>query len=85
MIMLTGKATPMVEFGNIRATDEAFEYIGRIADAMASMFSIPRHEAVSRISLFWDGLTFLTEHEIVTLLHEDPDYWARTVYYRGKV
>jgi len=74
----------VTEFGNIGATAQTREYLGRIASAMASMFAIPRDEAVARIGRFWDGLAFRSEPEIVALLHEDPDYWARVIFYGGK-
>jgi hypothetical protein len=74
----------MTEFGNIRATAEANDYLARIASAMALMFSIPRDEAVSRISRFWNGLTFVSKPEVVTLLHEDPEYWAALIFHERR-
>jgi len=74
----------MNKFGNIRASSEANDYLERIASTMASMFSIPKDEAVSRISRFWDGLSFLSDSEVVALLHEDPDYWAALIFHERR-
>ena len=71
----------MAKFDNIQATTEANDYLARIASAMASMYSIPQDEAISRITSFWNGLTFISEPEVVTLLHEDPEYWAALIFH----
>ena len=74
----------MEKFGSIRATAKANAYLGSIATAMAETYSIPRDEAVTRISQLWAGLTFLTKDEVGLLTHEGPDYWAEVVYSGGR-
>ena len=68
----------------IDATDEARMFVGRIATAMVALFTIPHDEAVGRINQFWRGASMLTDAERTALLHQDPDHWAKTIYYGVK-
>ena len=66
---------------DIRATEEALEYFEQIAREMVLLFPITMDEAVGRINRFWQGRDITSEVEVDMLLHEEPDSWARTVYY----
>lgn len=67
----------------VPATPAAREYLSAIATEMANLFGIDRREAVGRMNKFWGGRKeFLTEMQTSLLTHEDPTFWAKTVYYR---
>jgi hypothetical protein len=56
-------------------------YLRTIADRMIALFSIDRTEAEGRIATdlgSWDLESSATE---LFLGHEDPDYWAHSIYY----
>jgi len=65
----------------IPASDEATEYLDLIATTMVELFDIPDEEAVARINRFWHGQSFDSEGSVNALLHEMPDFWAKTIYY----
>lgn len=66
---------------NVQATDEAREYLSAIAGEMALLFSIPIEEAYGRINREFAARSFTTEIEVLTLLHEEEDVWAKHIYY----
>ena len=73
----------MNEFG-IPATDRAVEYFREIADSMVELYSIPRSEAVGRISKFWAGQSFLNEYKAQLIEHQVPRIWDELIYYGRK-
>ena len=48
---------------------------------MLLLFPITMDEAVGRMNKFWQGRDFTRPVEVNMLLHEEPDAWAKTVYY----
>ncbi len=72
----------MNEFG-IPATDRAAEYFRVIADSMVQLYSIPRSEAVGRISKFWTGQSFFGSSALL-VEHQGPEVWAKLIYYGRK-
>ncbi len=66
---------------DVRATEEALEYFEEIARQMILLFPITIDEAIGRINRFWKDRDITSEVEVNMLLHEEPDYWAKTVYY----
>jgi hypothetical protein len=62
-------------------TAEALEYIEQIAREMALLFRITMDEAVGRINRSWASQEFSSAGQVGALLHEEPDAWAKTVYY----
>ncbi|MGI5185571.1 hypothetical protein ACQEVZ_55945 [Dactylosporangium sp. CA-152071] len=57
--------------------DEMRDYVSSIVEEMARTFNISEAEALSIINDHW------AFHEIGPdnlLGHEEPDYWARTIY-----
>jgi hypothetical protein len=66
---------------NVRGTEEALEYIEQIAREMILLFPITMDEAVGRINRAWAGQEFSSEAKVGVLLHEEPDAWAKTIYY----
>ncbi|MBV9854404.1 MAG: hypothetical protein JOY82_07735 [Streptosporangiaceae bacterium] len=73
----------MTKFG-VRATPAARDYIDKIATTMVTLFSIPRDEAVGRISQFWRGESFAEPDELLALFHQSPEHWAKRIYYGRK-
>ena len=67
---------------NVRATVQAHAYLEEIAEEMVAIFSISLDEARGRINHEFRQVEFLTPIEVNVLLHEEPDVWARHVYYR---
>jgi hypothetical protein len=67
------------EFG-IAATDRAAEYFRAIADSMVELYSIPRSEAIGRMSRFWAGQSFLTPDAALLVEHQEPGAWAALIY-----
>lgn len=65
----------------VRGTQEAIDFVRDIATEMTLIFGIPYDEAVGRINAVWSGQEFLTELEVATLTHEEPDIWAKRIYY----
>jgi hypothetical protein len=74
----------MNEF-NVPATDEAIAYLRRIAAEMVALFGIPASEAIGRIGYFWRSESFVDERSLVSLLHQEPQHWAKTIYYGRKL
>lgn len=66
---------------DISGTEEALEYFEEIACQMVLLFPITMDEAVGRINRFWKNRDITSEVEVNMLLHEEPDSWAKTVYY----
>jgi hypothetical protein len=66
---------------DIHATEEALEYFEQIAREMVLLFPITMDEAIGRINRFWQGRDMTTEVAVNMLLHEEPDSWAKNVYY----
>lgn len=65
----------------IAATDEALDYIEQIARQMVLLFPVAMDEAVGRINRFWAGQEFTSHVKVDVLLHEEPESWAKTIYY----
>lgn len=65
----------------IQANGEALAYFEEIAREMLLLFPITMDEAVGRMNKFWQGRDFTRPVEVDMLLHEEPDAWAKTVYY----
>lgn len=65
----------------VPARPEARRYINRIADKLVNLFGISREEAVGRINRFWSGKAFATDVDLLVLLHQTEEYWAKTIYY----
>lgn len=74
----------MIEF-EFTGTEEALEYIEDIAREMVLLFPITMDEAVGRINRFWHGQTFVSDLAVGTLMHEEPDVWAKRIYYGPNV
>ncbi len=74
---------PVNEFG-IPATDEAVEFFREISDSLVRLYSVPRSEAVGRITRFWRGQSFLTRDATRLIQHQVPDQWARLIYFGRK-
>lgn len=66
---------------DVLGSEEALEYFEQIAREMVILFPITMDEAIGRINRFWQGRDITTEVEVDMLLHEEPDSWAKTVYY----
>lgn len=66
---------------NVAGTEEALEYIEQIARQIVLLFPVTMDEAVGRINRFWKGQEFTSEAKVDVLLHEEPDAWAKTIYY----
>jgi len=62
-------------------TAEIADLVHEIAATMILTFDMPLEEAEGRINKFWTGFTFLEPIQTMPLLHETPDYWAKTIYY----
>lgn len=67
------------EFG-ISATPGATRFIEEIATGMVERFGISRAEAAARISGFWHGNSFVTEYQLMALLHRGVDHWVPVIY-----
>ena len=66
---------------DIAGPSEAIEYLEEIAHAMITLFPIAIDEANGRINRFFSGHQFVTAVEVSVLLHEEPEAWAKSVYY----
>lgn len=66
---------------SIRGTDEALEYFEEIVGEMLAHFPVSHSEAVARLNRFWSGQDFIDELDVNLLRHEDPEFWAKTIYY----
>lgn len=66
---------------NIVGTDEALEYFEEVVHELLILFPITRDEAVGRLNRFWQGQDFSKKLKVDLLKHEDPDFWAKTIYY----
>jgi hypothetical protein len=73
--------------GDIRisGTDDALEYMESIVREMLLTLPITRAEAVGRLNRFWHGQEFSRELDVNLLRHEEPLYWAKTIYYGANV
>ncbi len=61
-------------------TDEESEaYCEEIFLEMARLFGISKSEAIGRINRDWDSLVLVGQDDVI--YHEDPEYWAKTIYY----
>jgi hypothetical protein len=65
----------------IPATEEATKYLDLIVTTMMQLFNVSDAEAVGRINRFWSGYPLHSEGSVNALLHEMPDFWAKTIYY----
>lgn len=74
----------MIEI-EIRGTSEAIDYIEKIVNAMVSLFSVTRAEAVGRVNKHWRNRDFFTAMSVSLLVRERPDFWAKTIYYPADV
>ena len=66
-----------------RATPDVLDLLSQVADELVSLLGISKAEAVARINAQWSDQKFLEDSEII--LHEDPYYWALSIYYNGEV
>lgn len=66
---------------NVAGSQEALDYFEDIVREMLFLFPITRAEAVGRLNRFWAGRNFSNELSVNLLMHEEPDYWAKTIYY----
>lgn len=66
---------------NVKATDEALDYLEEIAREMILLFPITLDEARGRINREFEDHSFLSEIDVSVLLHEEQDTWAKHVYY----
>jgi hypothetical protein len=66
---------------NVAGSQEALDYFEDIVREMLFLFPITRAEAVGRLNRFWAGQNFSDELSVNLLMHEEPDYWAKTIYY----
>ena len=48
---------------------------------MVLLFSITMDEAIGRINRFWEHQEFMSDIKVGVRLHEEPDSWAKTIYY----
>lgn len=62
-------------------TPEIEEFVREIAASMALYFNLSLAEATGRINQAWRGQRMLTEADEFSLFHNEPDYWAKTLYY----
>jgi len=66
----------------VKAEPKILAYLEKIADAMVSLQSIPREEAVGRINRAFKDTKFRKGDKPPDLIfHETPEYWAKTIYY----
>jgi len=63
------------------ASDEAKLYLERIAGTLRDLFGVDRDEAIGRINRFWQASDFTQPGAVNALLHEMPDFWAKTIWY----
>lgn len=61
--------------------DEMVDYVTEIVCEMARIFKIPVSEALALVNQHWDA--FAIGHDNL-LGHEEPEYWARTIYEQYK-
>jgi hypothetical protein len=54
-------------------------YCQEIAREMAELFDIPESEAIGRMNRDWNGLALVGEDDVI--YHDEPEYWAKTIYY----
>jgi hypothetical protein len=66
---------------NVTGSPDALDYFEEVVREMLLLFPITRSEAVGRLNRFWSGQDFSEELDVNLLRHEEPDYWAKTVYY----
>jgi hypothetical protein len=66
---------------NFECTSEIRGFVDKISTTMTSLFFLPAGEAIGRINKFWKGQRFLSRTSEITLFHESPEYWAKTIYY----
>jgi hypothetical protein len=57
------------------------DYLIRIRDRMVELFSITVAEAEGRIAREFGSFDLLDRKTELWFGHEDPDYWAHSVYY----
>ncbi len=65
----------------VDGTVEALEYLEEIAVEMMALFGISRTEAAGRITRQFAPRGLLSEMSVNNLLHEDPETWAKHIYY----
>lgn len=69
----------------VTGTEEALEYFEEIVCELVLLFPITRAEAAGRLNRFWSGQDFSRELDVNLLRHEEPSYWAKTIYYGPNV
>lgn len=67
------------------ASDYIRAYLERIRDRMVDLFGITTEEASGRVASAFGSLDLLDRDTERYLGHEDPDYWAKSIYYGGDV
>lgn len=63
---------------DIECDQEGKNFLGSIADDMASRFCISREEAVQLVRQKWLGRAIRGDHMVY---HETPEYWSQAIYY----
>jgi hypothetical protein len=63
----------------MRMSDKARDYVEEIVHEMLVRFPITRDEAVGRVNQQWGHLDYIGDSDLI--FHEEPDDWARTIYY----
>lgn len=69
----------------VNGSEEALDFYEEIVREMLLLFPITRAEAVGRLNKFWAGQDFRGELDLNLLTHEEPTYWAKTIYYGRNV
>jgi hypothetical protein len=65
----------------IIGTDDALEYFEEVVCELLLLFPITKDEAVGRVNRFWRCQDFSKKLKVDLLKHEDPTFWAKTIYY----
>ena len=62
-------------------TEEAAIYLDQIRGEMLLLFDITDDEAIGRINRHFSGQTITSDEQVLNLLHEEQDQWARHIYF----
>ncbi|MET7303687.1 hypothetical protein [Embleya sp. NPDC005575] len=75
---------PPVSIFGVRATEEVYVYLSRIAEAMTREFGVPASEAHLRVDRHFRPYDreFVEEDDLDALFRYDAEYWAGTIYFR---
>ena len=61
-----------------KADNELIAFLDEVAEEMIQLLKITEEEAVGRINKAWEWLEPIGSDLIQ---HEEPSYWAKTIYY----